>query len=78
MRRISDSRVGTRHRMDALYGRDFNVNNVPDAMLECIDDHFGPLNIETVSQAVHFARLLGAQGFRRTVAISSSRGGLPV
>ena len=49
--------VGTRHRMDALYGRDFNVNNLPQKMLDCIDDHFGPLSIETVSQAVHFARL---------------------
>ena len=49
--------VGTRHRMDALYGRDFNVNNLPQEMLDCIDDHFGPLSIETVSQAVHFARL---------------------
>jgi choline dehydrogenase-like flavoprotein len=49
--------VGTRHRMDALYGRDFNVNNLTPRMLDCIDDHFGPLNIETVSQAVHFARL---------------------
>lgn len=49
--------VGTRHRMDALYGRDFNVNNLPDRMLDHIDDHFGPLSIETVSQAIHFARL---------------------
>ncbi|WP_167772473.1 alpha/beta fold hydrolase [Ramlibacter henchirensis] len=49
--------VGTRHRMDALYGRDFNVNNLSSRMLEYIDDHFGPLSIETVSQAVHFARL---------------------
>ncbi len=48
--------VGTRHRMDALYGRDFSVNNLSGRMLDCIDDHFGPLNIETVSQAIHFAR----------------------
>jgi cholesterol oxidase len=48
--------VGTRHRMDALYGRDFNVNNLPSKVLDYIDDHFGPLNIDTVSQAVHFAR----------------------
>ena len=47
--------VGTRHRMDALYGRDFNVNNVSSKMLDYIDDHFGPLSIETVSQAIHFA-----------------------
>lgn len=49
--------VGTRHRMDALYGRDFNVNNLPSKVLDYIDDHFGPLNIDTVSQAIHFARL---------------------
>lgn len=49
--------VGTRHRMDALYGRDFNVMNLTKKMLDYIDDHFGPLSIETVSQAVHFARV---------------------
>jgi len=54
--------VGTRHRMDALYGRDFNLAN-PDGSprlaqetLEYIDDLFGPLSIDTVSQAIHFAR----------------------
>ena len=35
--------VGTRHRMDALYGRDFSVNNLPPKVLDYIDDHFGPL-----------------------------------
>jgi cholesterol oxidase len=48
--------VGTRHRMDALYGRDFSLNNLPQGVLDHIDDHFGPLSIETVSQAIHFAR----------------------
>ena len=48
--------VGTRHRMDALYGRDFSVKNMSPRMLDYIDDHFGPLSIETVSQAIHFAR----------------------
>lgn len=46
----------TRHRMDALYGRDFNVNNMPDAVLDNVDDHFGPLSIRTVTQTIHFAR----------------------
>ena len=58
--------VGTRHRMDALYGRDFNVNNLPRKVLDYIDDHFGPLNIDTVSQAVHFARfrmITNSRGF---------------
>ncbi len=49
--------VGTRHRMDALYGRDFNLANIDDRVLEYIDDLFGPLSIDTVSQAINFARL---------------------
>ncbi len=54
--------VGTRHRMDALYGRDFNLADAQgaqllgDEVLEYIDDLFGPLSVETVSQAIHFAR----------------------
>ena len=49
--------VGSRHRMDALYGRDFNVKNVSGRVLDAIDDLFGPLSTDTVSQAIHFARL---------------------
>jgi pimeloyl-ACP methyl ester carboxylesterase len=55
--------AGTRHRMDALYGRDFNLAGrdgkvlLDDKVLEYIDDLFGPLSLETVSQAIHFARL---------------------
>lgn len=55
--------VGTRHRMDALYGRDFSLADkegkalVSDEVLEHIDDLFGPLSIDTVSQAIHFARM---------------------
>ncbi len=48
--------VGFRHRMDALYARDFNVNNIADSTLAYIEDLFGPLNLETVSQAIHFVR----------------------
>jgi choline dehydrogenase-like flavoprotein/alpha-beta hydrolase superfamily lysophospholipase len=54
--------VGTRHRMDALYGRDFSLadrNGNPllaDTVLDYIDDLFGPLSIETVAQAINFAR----------------------
>lgn len=54
--------VGTRHRMDALYGRDFNLADergaqlLDDEVLEHIDDLFGPLSVETVAQAIHFAR----------------------
>ena len=49
--------VGSRHRMDALYGRDFNVDNMSPRVLAVIDDLFGPLSTDTVSQAIHFARL---------------------
>lgn len=48
--------VRTRHRMDALYGRDFNVRNMSRDVLRAIDDHFGALSLGTVSQTIHFAR----------------------
>ena len=47
--------VGTRHRMDALYGRTFGLQKMRSHTLEHIDDFFGPLNVETVSQVLHFA-----------------------
>jgi cholesterol oxidase len=48
--------VGTRHRMDALYARTFSLANLSDEVLDQIDDFFGPLSVETVSQVIHFAR----------------------
>ena len=48
--------AGFRHRMDALYARDFSLANIADETLEAIEDLFGPLNLETVAQAIHFAR----------------------
>ena len=48
--------VATRHRMDALYGITFDLQGIDDAVLERIDDFFGPLNIETVAQVIGFAR----------------------
>ncbi|WP_082938805.1 alpha/beta fold hydrolase [Mitsuaria sp. 7] len=48
--------TATRHRMDLLYGRDFAIGNVDRAVFDFIDDHFGPLNMDTVAQAIHFAR----------------------
>ena len=48
--------TASRHRMDALYERAFNLSNMPNKVLEYIDDFFGPLNIDTVSQTIHFAR----------------------
>jgi cholesterol oxidase len=46
----------TRHRMDALYGRDFAAANLRRKTLAAIDDLFGPINLDTVAQTIHFAR----------------------
>lgn len=46
----------TRHRMDALYGRTFSLKNLSNELLEHIDDIFGPLNITTLSQIIHFTK----------------------
>ena len=48
--------AGFRHRMDALYARDFKLANIDERTLAVVQDLFGPLNLETVSQAIHFAR----------------------
>lgn len=48
--------TATRHRMDALYGRDFSATNLSEATLAAIDDLFGPISLDTVSQTIHFAR----------------------
>lgn len=48
--------TATRHRMDALYGRAFDANNMSPKTLAAINDIFGPINLETVSQTIHFAR----------------------
>lgn len=54
--------VGFRHRMDALYGRDFSLagkdgtQRIDDRALEHVDELFGPLSLETVSQGIQFAR----------------------
>jgi len=48
--------VATRHRMDALYGRTFSLENLSDEVLDHIDDFFGPLNLDTVSQVIHFSQ----------------------
>jgi hypothetical protein len=47
--------AGTRHRMDALYGRTFSLTNLSNDVLEHLDDFFGAFNIETVAQVIHFA-----------------------
>ena len=48
--------VGFRHRLDALYARAFCLRNMAAGTLAALEDLFGPLNLDTVSQAVHFAR----------------------
>ncbi|WP_326543223.1 alkaline phosphatase D family protein, partial [Pseudorhodoferax sp.] len=48
--------VATRHRMDALYGRDFEAAKLSDATLNAIDDLFGPIHLDTVAQTIHFNR----------------------
>ncbi|MDB5955644.1 GMC family oxidoreductase N-terminal domain-containing protein [Ramlibacter sp.] len=49
--------AGFRHRMDALYARDFSLEHITPTTLGAIADLFGPLNLDTVAQAIHFARL---------------------
>jgi cholesterol oxidase len=41
--------------MDALYGRTFRLKNMTNGTLDHIDDFFGPLSVDTVSQVLHFA-----------------------
>ena len=42
--------------MDILYGRVFNSENMDKTVLDHIDDFFGPLSIDTVTQTINFAR----------------------
>ena len=46
----------TRRRMDLLYGATFRLTQVDDAVLDRLDDFFGPPNMDTLAQAIHFAR----------------------
>jgi choline dehydrogenase-like flavoprotein len=48
--------TSTRHRMDLFYNADFRVTNVDRDVLARLDDFFGPLNVQTLSQGLHFAR----------------------
>jgi pimeloyl-ACP methyl ester carboxylesterase len=48
--------VRTRHRIDMLYGQVFKLANLSRETLDHLDDFFGPMNVETVSQVIHFAR----------------------
>lgn len=44
------------HRMDALYAQAFSAHNLKQETLDAIDDLFGPLNMDTVAQTIHFVR----------------------
>jgi cholesterol oxidase len=46
----------SRHRMDALYGRAFNAANMSDETLNCIDDFFGSMSMETLTQIIQFVQ----------------------
>lgn len=48
--------LGTRHRMDALYGMTFKLSNLSESVLDHLDDFFGPISFETVAQVIHFSR----------------------
>jgi choline dehydrogenase-like flavoprotein len=48
--------TASRHRIDLLYGRVFRAANLSEATLEHIDDLFGPMNVDTLAQIIHFAR----------------------
>ena len=39
-----------RHRMDLLYGVTFDLANMDEQPLRCIDDFFGPLSVDTATQ----------------------------
>lgn len=57
--------VGTRKRMDALYGQDFKLINISPQFLAYLDDHFGPLSLATMRQGLHLAlnqSIANAQG----------------
>lgn len=48
--------IASRHRMDAIYGRTFSLGALSDEVLDHIDDLFGPLNLDTVAQVIHFTQ----------------------
>ena len=46
--------VRFRRRMDALYGRDFSLKNIPRETLLSIEELFGPLSTDTLAQVLQF------------------------
>jgi cholesterol oxidase len=45
-----------RHRLDSLWGRDFNGENVGEAFLNALDEHFASVNLDNASQTILFAK----------------------
>lgn len=45
-----------RRRMDLLYNKVFELKHTSDATLHHLDELFGPVNLHTLMQGVHFAR----------------------
>jgi len=47
--------VRSRRRMDVLYGQVFELGRLSRETLDHLDDFFGPMSVQTASQAIHFA-----------------------
>ena len=45
-----------RHRMDAVFGRVFRADRMPQEVLAALDDFFGPFSLRTIGQSLWFAR----------------------
>lgn len=66
--------VGLRRRMDALYGRDFELVNIDQPVLDHLADIFDAPNLVTIGQAIHFARHRTiANGAGRNVYVSRTK-----
>ncbi len=66
--------VGFRHRMDLLYGRDYEIGTITEETLQSIEDLFGPLNLETLAQTIHFIeKKLITNAAGRNVFVSPAR-----
>ena len=68
--------AGFRHRMDALFSHDFSLRNLSRKTLAALEDLFGPPNLDTVAQAVHFARynkITNASGHNCFVTVARVR-----
>ncbi len=54
----------SKQRADALYSRVLNISEMGHVQLNHFDDFFGPLNLETATQVMHFARSNRITNFR--------------